>query len=720
LLAALALAGLPLSDAFAACTTPKDPFPNSFNKNSAPHRPVGTGAQYAAANHPSTISRRQGRAIGINVGAPWGVSVASTDAADPLRTIGAGKANCDKIVGLPKTIRMPKEGFITKVRMNPNGCTDGVVVIYDRVQKVPHQIRQYNWTGGKPLGGQYKTWSSNGLGHGTRPGDRLGTSASGVAALFGVLRGEEINNPSKKVEHALQMALPRKPSQCAMMLSRKFVLPAVGGDGSMNSPGNNLGNIPYGVLMALPPPAKGGPNLDALGLTARGKRLAEAVRDYGIYVVDGGACNAIRADQHVGNASDLKAALSKTSAHAHDPQQRRAAQSDGGWWSPTRAQLRERRLGGSHRDALQLPDLLDIRIELQRAKAVVEPVLVLFVRSVQPGQETTHRPASELDLAGHQNALLVDAHLVYLREHRLDRIRHPMLLGAFAARQPVPELRLLGVQRQAEQRRCQDAGRKHPRIDREPVDDQQLVSEHANGLVDVQHGWARGWPSVFVSVEGDPQRRRDLATAQPLARDGHVVLSVGTPYLVERLLRCRRSVERAVEAKQLGFVTDAVDGHAHCSRRRYPALQPKEGAGVPVHLVQPTVQLGRHHLPQHGGDGAIGNRGGPPVPRLRMPLRVPLARVGRYRRPLLEGHLDRRGRFPIIAPARHPFVGRPPISLDKILLSSGFSAMLESHRKPDSGLATWTFTRGRENPVWIPHITLHSTRRLAGWSDQPG
>ena len=294
----------------AACTTPKDPFLNPFNKNSAHHRPVGSGALYAAANHPSTSSwlKNTGRSININVGAPWGVSVAKTDASDPLRTIGAVSLKCNKVDGFPKTIRMPKEGFPIKVS---NGCTDGVVVIYDGVQKVPHQIRQYNWNGGKPLGGQYKTWSINGLGHGTRPGDRLGTSASGVAALFGVLRGDEINNPSKKVEHALQMALPRKPSQCAMLLSRQVVLPAVGGDGSMNSPGNNLGNIPYGALMALPPPAKGGPNLDALGLSARGKRLAEAVRDYGIYVVDGGACNAMRADQHVANTSELKAALHK-------------------------------------------------------------------------------------------------------------------------------------------------------------------------------------------------------------------------------------------------------------------------------------------------------------------------------------------------------------------------------------------------------------------------
>ena len=299
----------------AACTTPKDSFVNPFGKKSAHHRPIGTGAQYAGRTHPSTNSWLKRNGITINVGAPWGVSVTATDGSDPMRTVGPVSLRCDRAQGLPKTIRMPREGFITPVKLNSGGCTDGVVVLYDRVQRVPHQLRQYNWNGGKPVAGQYKTWSITGLGHGTKPGERLGTSASGVAALFGVLRGDEINNPAKKVEHALQMILPSTPSHCAMMMGRQVVLPATSGDSYMTKPGNNLGNIPYGALMALPPPGKGGPDINKLGLSARGKRLAEAVRDYGIYAVDTGACPALRADQHVHNTGELKAALSKIYPH---------------------------------------------------------------------------------------------------------------------------------------------------------------------------------------------------------------------------------------------------------------------------------------------------------------------------------------------------------------------------------------------------------------------
>jgi hypothetical protein len=180
-----------------------------------------------------------------------------------------------------------------------------VAVIYDRSTGRPHQLRQYNWNNGRPTAGQYKSWDIKGLGHGTRMGDRLGTSASGVAALFGVLRGHEINTPGHKVQHALQIALPRKHiprARCNIMLSREILLPAVSRDSSALQAGQNTGNIPYGALLALPPSV----TIAGLGLSEPGRRLAEAIQDYGIYVVDGGGCQnaAIRADQHI-NGSTL-------------------------------------------------------------------------------------------------------------------------------------------------------------------------------------------------------------------------------------------------------------------------------------------------------------------------------------------------------------------------------------------------------------------------------
>lgn len=293
------------ASAQAACSASKDPFVNPFNKRSAHHRPIGSDARYASSTHEATRSWLKTRTFAVNIGGPWGVSVADTSGSDPLKTIIGRSVGGERIEGLPVTIRIPKNGFKTRTGLNKSGNTDGVAVIYDRSTGRPHQLRQYNWNNGRPTAGQYKSWDIKGLGHGTRMGDRLGTSASGVAALFGVLRGHEINTPGHKVQHALQIVLPRKHiprARCNIMLSREILLPAVSRDSSALQAGQNTGNIPYGALLALPPSV----NIAGLGLSEPGRRLAEAIQDYGIYVVDGGGCQngAIRADQHV-NGSTL-------------------------------------------------------------------------------------------------------------------------------------------------------------------------------------------------------------------------------------------------------------------------------------------------------------------------------------------------------------------------------------------------------------------------------
>ena len=81
------------------------------------------------------------------------------------------------------------------------------------------------------------------------------------------------------------------------MISTESVLPATGRDRSARNADNNTGHIPYGGLLAIPPSV----DLDSLGLSEPGRRLAEAIRDYGIYLGDGGGCNAgaIEADQEI-------------------------------------------------------------------------------------------------------------------------------------------------------------------------------------------------------------------------------------------------------------------------------------------------------------------------------------------------------------------------------------------------------------------------------------
>lgn len=283
----------------ASCQSPKDIFLNPFNKNSAHHRPIGSGAQYASATHPTTKDWMKKSVFAVNVGGPWGADLATVSNADPLYTVTGTGFN----IGLPTTVRFPAAGFDTNIGYNQYGTTDGVSVIYNRTDNSVHEFFQYKWNNGSPTAAINRQWDIKGLGHGTKSGDRLGTSASGVAMLFGLLRGHEINTPGRKIEHVLQMVLPRLPGE-PIMLSRDIFLPATNRDASAGQPANNTGSIPYGALMALPPSV----NLDSLGLSEPGRRLAEAIRDYGIYVVDGGA-GAIRADQHV--SATVRAQLMK-------------------------------------------------------------------------------------------------------------------------------------------------------------------------------------------------------------------------------------------------------------------------------------------------------------------------------------------------------------------------------------------------------------------------
>lgn len=277
----------------ASCPLKKNVFLNPFNKDSAHHKPIGTGAVYAPESDPRNQNFHHYNSFGINVGAPWGnYAIQLTDAGEMV-TVNKKESRAS---GLPVTIRMPIGGVTLE---NPGNAPDNQFVLWDMPTRKMHHFRGYEWAGGRPVASQYRQYEYNSLGHGTRMGERIGTSASGVAAPFGILRGEEANTPGHPIQHALQMIAPRKPG-CFNLLSKEVILPAVSMDGNADEAPYNHGKLPYGTLLAIPPESKGGPKLESLGLSESGLRLASAVRDYGIYLVDGGGCGpAIRADQKV-------------------------------------------------------------------------------------------------------------------------------------------------------------------------------------------------------------------------------------------------------------------------------------------------------------------------------------------------------------------------------------------------------------------------------------
>ena len=268
-----------------------DWFYNPFNKNSAHHRPVGTGAIYADADHPAVMDWLKRRGLNINVGdKPHGLymTVASEDG--PVLTVNRRQETGTS--GLPAEMRFPAEG----VEIDFPDYWDGNITVYDRTINQFNHLRVYAWNDGNPVAMQYRSYSPASTGHNAELAKRVGTSASGVAAPFGILRGWEVKKTGHPIGHALNIVVRAREEPIQM--GREVWWPAVGMDGfAYTNPDYNTGNIPYGSLWAIPPVSKGGPDLDELGLTEKGKRLAETMRDYGMYVVDAGAGPAIRADQ---------------------------------------------------------------------------------------------------------------------------------------------------------------------------------------------------------------------------------------------------------------------------------------------------------------------------------------------------------------------------------------------------------------------------------------
>ena len=99
-----------------------------------------------------------------------------------------------------------------------------------------------------------------------------GERAYGGSALGGLIRKGEINNG---INHALSMAVPSSKLRCC-----SAVWPATQVDG--NAATAYKGSIPMGQLVALPSNI----DINSLGLSSKARKIAEALQNYGAYVVD--------------------------------------------------------------------------------------------------------------------------------------------------------------------------------------------------------------------------------------------------------------------------------------------------------------------------------------------------------------------------------------------------------------------------------------------------
>ena len=277
---------------------------NPFNKNSAQHRPVGTGAEYAGPDHP--VTKAWVEFVPSNNGLPGGPSRGTINQTfnyghfltknDPANNpaVSIIRKYCDGS-GTPSgpwngpepLILHPPAGW-PPAENNDRRCSDRACTIYDPETFTGWNFFRYNSTP-QPQAQLLYNYDFRGLGHGTVLNERIGSSAFGGVALFGALRAEILMTPGAPINHVLQLVLPRRADQDAQLISRSMQWPAVTIDGSaMRNPNDNTGPIPYGALMAIPPVSKGGPDPDDMELSEVGRRLYEAMVTRGMIVIDGG------------------------------------------------------------------------------------------------------------------------------------------------------------------------------------------------------------------------------------------------------------------------------------------------------------------------------------------------------------------------------------------------------------------------------------------------
>lgn len=325
---------------------------NPFVADSAHHRPIGSGAVFAGAGSafldmwnlwPSAWG-------GINPGSPFGRVVHIVNSVtSPKVTINVNTAGEDPVRDIP-AFNIP---FPPSISFNSNTTNnDSVVVLIEEDTGRVHEFREcraqsgFTATPAAPMlarsyrphwampNGAATTPLNAGLGHGWVVGEasRVGHSASGISALFGLLTGDDLDRPGP-IGHVLQSVFPSRvgddgATAAKIVLGKSIILPAVTRDGFCSSAAYCTGPVPYGSVLSV----DHGFNVYNFGFNALQTKFAECIRDYGIIAVDTGGGFKIRADQSVVGTrqTQLTTALGKLKPYlrlilngAWDPNDRR-------------------------------------------------------------------------------------------------------------------------------------------------------------------------------------------------------------------------------------------------------------------------------------------------------------------------------------------------------------------------------------------------------------
>ncbi len=256
-------------------TLETDLFLNPFNKQSAHHRPIGTGAVYGILQGEVRTRGRLNIITDVNIGVPRTTKyLYQVQTSDPIELIeGSGE-------GLPVSLKIPEDIDLPPDRIG--GIGDNNVMFYPRNGLAADILDLFFGFQSDRSG----FTASRHVSYGIRGSDvGGGTSASRLKWPSSTLRGFEILS-GKPIRHALNVAVSRlgAPTQY-QILSKTYRWPATGTDGSSGDPQQNLGDIPYGTRCAIRPQDAG--KRETLGLSPLGKVLFDAHLYYGVLVLDG-------------------------------------------------------------------------------------------------------------------------------------------------------------------------------------------------------------------------------------------------------------------------------------------------------------------------------------------------------------------------------------------------------------------------------------------------
>lgn len=308
---------------------------NPFIAASAHHRPIGSGAVFASGSHPSIANWADVTGFNINLGSPYGRMVYSVDDFSPRVTIERNPKHENNYRDVPASNIAYPSSLSDIVFSGKTDNNDSVVVFIHSGTGEHCEFRECGpgntlrtWQNPMLAASLRRSWAktngnanvgvTSGLGHGLSDDDRVGHSAAGVAAAFGVLQGHELTGTAP-IGHVLQFLGPGTPGGADIagfpqIVSRLKVLPATNVDGYITNTGNGQGTLPYGGVMSLPH----GFDLGTFsGLTAMQMKVVMAVYNHGLVLVDTGGGCAVRVSQTVtsSQATAVRAALNAMRPH---------------------------------------------------------------------------------------------------------------------------------------------------------------------------------------------------------------------------------------------------------------------------------------------------------------------------------------------------------------------------------------------------------------------